>query len=284
MRTFLPTPNSEEPLFRYSSIGSLLNSALEGPGLLFTRVAGERVRGGIVGPGAGRAQAASVALRIICRQADRSHPQKPRNTARGRHAARRRIRRRSSAAGICYSPRHAALSRASRPLPFRAASASRSVSTSACAFLASAWVLSEWSSRSQHQIDQALELAARRGVIVVAAAGNQGMLGSSAITRHRWVIPVVPCDRHVQVLALSNLGGLDRSQRPHGARAGHHQPRGGRQAGHVQWQQRRRAVRFGTIALLWSVFPTAKMRSLISGVSTVGRPGARLGLNAGPPL
>ena len=31
----------------------------------------------------------------------------------------------------------------------------------------------------------------KRGAIVVAAAGNQGgMLGSSAVTRHPWVIPV----------------------------------------------------------------------------------------------
>ena len=67
----------------------------------------------------------------------RQRPQKPRNTARGRHAARRRTRRRSSAAGICYSPRHAALSRARRPLPFRAASASRNVSALSCA--ACAW-------------------------------------------------------------------------------------------------------------------------------------------------
>ena len=29
---------------------------------------------------------------------------------------------------------------------------------------------------------------------------------------------------------------------------------------------------------------SSKMRSLISGVSTVGRPGARRGLNSGPPL
>ena len=83
------------------------------------RTVDQIIRGGIVGRGVGRAQAASVPSG---RQADRSRPQKPRNTARGRHAARRRIRRRSSAAGICYSPRHAALSRANRPLPFRAAS------------------------------------------------------------------------------------------------------------------------------------------------------------------
>ena len=61
-------------------------------------------------------------------------------------------------------------------------------------------------SRAEPALDQVLELAARRGVIVVAAAGNQGILGSSAITRHRWAIPVVGCDRYGQVLAQSNLG------------------------------------------------------------------------------
>ena len=47
---------------------------------------------------------------------------------------------------------------------------------------------------------------ARRGVIVVAAAGNQGTLGSSAITRHPWVIPVVACDRRGRPMSESNLG------------------------------------------------------------------------------
>jgi subtilisin family serine protease len=47
--------------------------------------------------------------------------------------------------------------------------------------------------RTLPALNQALEQASRRGVIVVAAAGNQGTLGSSAITRHPWVIPVVGC-------------------------------------------------------------------------------------------
>ena len=43
-------------------------------------------------------------------------------------------------------------------------------------------------------------------MIIVAAAGNQGTLGSSAITRHAWVIPVVACDRRGRPMNESNLG------------------------------------------------------------------------------
>ena len=41
---------------------------------------------------------------------------------------------------------------------------------------------------------------------MVAAAGNQGTLGSSAITRHPWVIPVVACDLRGRPMNESNLG------------------------------------------------------------------------------
>jgi subtilisin family serine protease len=56
------------------------------------------------------------------------------------------------------------------------------------------------------QLVQALDHAAARGALVVAAAGNQGTVGGSAITRHPWVIPVVACDRAGRPLAVSNLG------------------------------------------------------------------------------
>ncbi|MGH7801047.1 MAG: S8 family serine peptidase [Thermodesulfobacteriota bacterium] len=42
--------------------------------------------------------------------------------------------------------------------------------------------------------------------MVVAAAGNQGTVGSSAITRHPWVIPVVACDILGRPISYSNLG------------------------------------------------------------------------------
>ncbi len=52
----------------------------------------------------------------------------------------------------------------------------------------------------------ALDFALRRGVVVVAAAGNQGSVGSSVITRHPWVIPVVAYDLRGRPMDLSNLG------------------------------------------------------------------------------
>jgi subtilisin family serine protease len=56
------------------------------------------------------------------------------------------------------------------------------------------------------KLEQALDHAAARGTVVVAAAGNQGTIGGSAITRHPWVIAVVACNRQGRPMALSNLG------------------------------------------------------------------------------
>lgn len=66
--------------------------------------------------------------------------------------------------------------------------------------------LAQPSSKGERELEEALDYAARRGVIVVAAAGNQGTIGSSAITRHPWVIPVVACDLRGRPISYSNLG------------------------------------------------------------------------------
>lgn len=64
-----------------------------------------------------------------------------------------------------------------------------------------------WSSVREYEVlTQALDDASRRGVIVVAAAGNQGIVGSSALTRHPSVVPVAACDVRGQLLSYSNLG------------------------------------------------------------------------------
>ena len=55
-------------------------------------------------------------------------------------------------------------------------------------------------------LQQALDFALRRGVLVVAAAGNQGTVGGSIITRHPWVIPVIAYDLKGRPMNLSNLG------------------------------------------------------------------------------
>jgi subtilisin family serine protease len=66
--------------------------------------------------------------------------------------------------------------------------------------------LTQPSTKGEHALEEALNQAVRRGVIVVAAAGNQGTLGSSPITRHPWVIPVVACDPGGRPMNESNLG------------------------------------------------------------------------------
>jgi subtilisin family serine protease len=60
--------------------------------------------------------------------------------------------------------------------------------------------------RVEEPLESALNRAVRRNVIVVAAAGNQGTLGGTSITRHPWVIPVVGCDLSGRPLHDSNLG------------------------------------------------------------------------------
>ena len=62
------------------------------------------------------------------------------------------------------------------------------------------------SGKGERELAQALDFAAVRGVITVAAAGNQGTVGGSAITRHSWVIPVAGCDGSGRPIGESNLG------------------------------------------------------------------------------
>lgn len=117
--------------------------------------------------------------------------------------------------------------------------------------------LSQPSSRGERQLDEALSYAARRGVIIVAAAGNQGTIGSSAITRHQWVIPVVACDLRGRPMSYSNLGN---SAGRRGLSApGEEITSLGAEGSPLTFGGTSAAAPFvtGTIALLWSAFPTA---------------------------
>lgn len=130
------------------------------------------------------------------------------------------------------------------------------------------------SSRNDRVLDDALQHAARRAVIVIVASGNQGTLGSTAITRHPWVIPVVAFDLQGKPVAHSNLGtsigrrGLGAPGDVITSLGVDEKPLtlGGSSA----------ATPFvtGTVALLWSAFPTATANNVRSAV-THARSGRR---------
>jgi subtilisin family serine protease len=62
------------------------------------------------------------------------------------------------------------------------------------------------SAKGERRLAEALDYSARQGAVIVAAAGNQGSVGSSVITRHQWVIPVVACDLRGRPIGYSNCG------------------------------------------------------------------------------
>jgi subtilisin family serine protease len=117
--------------------------------------------------------------------------------------------------------------------------------------------LAQPSSKGERKLEDALDYAARRGVIAVAAAGNQGTLGSSAITRHPWVIPVAACDLQGRPVSQSNLGSSIGRQ---GLRApGEDITSLGTDSKPLTFGGTSAATPFvtGAIALLWSEFPAA---------------------------
>jgi subtilisin family serine protease len=59
---------------------------------------------------------------------------------------------------------------------------------------------------AERELEAALAYTAQRGVLVVAATGNDGVVAGSSITRHPWVIPVVAYGSAGRPLAQSNLG------------------------------------------------------------------------------
>jgi subtilisin family serine protease len=49
--------------------------------------------------------------------------------------------------------------------------------------------------KNERALEEGLDQAARSGAIIIAAAGNQGTLGSTAISRHSWVLAAGGGDR-----------------------------------------------------------------------------------------
>jgi subtilisin family serine protease len=66
--------------------------------------------------------------------------------------------------------------------------------------------LAQTSAKGERRLQEAIDHSASRGILVVVAAGNQGTVGSSVITRHPWVISVAACDLRGNPISYSNLG------------------------------------------------------------------------------
>jgi subtilisin family serine protease len=130
------------------------------------------------------------------------------------------------------------------------------------------------SPNKEKKLEEALSYAAHRDTIVVVAAGNQGTIGSSAITRHVWVIPVAACDLRGQPIAPSNLcASIGRRGLCAPGEAVTSLGTGGEP---VTSGGTSAAAPFvtGTVALLWSAFPTAsavEIKRAVTGASPVPR-------------
>jgi subtilisin family serine protease len=126
----------------------------------------------------------------------------------------------------------------------------------------------EPTTRSTRVLRDALNYAASRGTLVIAAAGNQGTLGSSEITRHPGVIPVAAYTRHGRPMTQSNLG---QSLAQRGIGAPGDRIVSLRPGGDVRtWTGTSFAAPFvtGAVALLWSLFPAAPpgvLRNAVTG-------------------
>lgn len=124
--------------------------------------------------------------------------------------------------------------------------------------------------RGAHALAAALDHAARHGVIIVAAAGNEGTVAGSVITAHPAVIPVAGCDGRGRPMPDTNLGGsIGRNglSAPGDAitsldAAGGSMTMAGTSA----------AAPFvaGALALLWSEFPRATARMLRAAIGRLG--------------
>jgi subtilisin family serine protease len=117
------------------------------------------------------------------------------------------------------------------------------------------------------ELEDAYDYAMRKGVIVVAAAGNQGNIGGYlSFLSHKWVIPVAACDEQGKLDLMSNFGPSIGSR---GVMApGVNITSTSSSGGYTQMSGTSFAAPFvtGAIALLWSLFTDATVAKIKQSV------------------
>ena len=121
-------------------------------------------------------------------------------------------------------------------------------------------------------LEGALNLAARRGAIVVAATGNHGTVGGSAVTTHACVIPVVACDLRGRAIGYSNLGTSIGRRGPGVPGDEITSLKAGGGLSMLSGTSAAAPFVTGAIALLWSQFPNATAAQVRYAVMQPSKP------------
>jgi subtilisin family serine protease len=115
-------------------------------------------------------------------------------------------------------------------------------------------------------LNDSMDYAFKKGVLVVAASGNSGRIGHIPLFNHPWVIPVAACDQQGKIMTKSNLGPSlgKRGLMAPGLDVISIVP----PSGHTTMSGTSVAAPFvtGMIALLWSLFPQASAEQIRSAV------------------
>jgi subtilisin family serine protease len=112
------------------------------------------------------------------------------------------------------------------------------------------------------EIQQAYDYALRKDIIVIAASGNQGDIGSISLINNQWIIPVASCDEINKFHPMSNFG---RSIGNRGIMAPGVNIKSAYPGGTYSYLSGTSfAAPFvtGTVALLWSLFKRFSARSI----------------------
>jgi len=115
------------------------------------------------------------------------------------------------------------------------------------------------------KLQEAYDYARKKGVIIVAAAGNQGNIGGISLIDNDWIIPVAACDENGQLASMSNIAHSITSRGIMAPGINITSTFPDKQNRYTKLSGTSFAAPFvtGAIALLWSAFPYLSAAQLI---------------------